>query len=62
MAKETLLDPEKRSNYDKWRNCGMAVSYQQWLGVKEHVHQVKLSYHLLMTIYKNINQIHHKKL
>ncbi|XP_034245305.1 J domain-containing protein [Thrips palmi] len=39
MAKETLLDPEKRSNYDKWRNCGMAVSYQQWLGVKEHVHQ-----------------------
>ncbi|KAJ1521577.1 hypothetical protein ONE63_003230 [Megalurothrips usitatus] len=39
MAKETLLDSEKRSNYDKWRHCGMAVSYQQWLGVKEHVHQ-----------------------
>ncbi|XP_026276623.1 J domain-containing protein [Frankliniella occidentalis] len=39
MAKETLLDHEKRSNYDKWRHCGMSVSYQQWLGVKEHVHQ-----------------------
>jgi len=40
-AKETLLDPEKRRNYDKWRNCGMAVSYKQWLGFKEHAQQVK---------------------
>ncbi|XP_044761282.1 J domain-containing protein [Coccinella septempunctata] len=38
-AKEVLCDPEKRSNYDKWRNSGIAISYQQWLGMKEHVHQ-----------------------
>ncbi|KAL7300369.1 hypothetical protein TKK_0006990 [Trichogramma kaykai] len=38
-AKETLCDPEKRSNYDKWRNSGIAISYKQWLGMKEHVHQ-----------------------
>ncbi|XP_026477317.1 J domain-containing protein isoform X1 [Ctenocephalides felis] len=38
-AKETLCDPERRSNYDKWRNSGIAISYKQWLGMKEHVHQ-----------------------
>ncbi|KAG7202168.1 hypothetical protein KM043_015850 [Ampulex compressa] len=38
-AKEILCDPEKRSNYDKWRNSGIAISYKQWLGMKEHVHQ-----------------------
>ncbi|RZC35037.1 DnaJ domain containing protein, partial [Asbolus verrucosus] len=38
-AKETLCDPEKRSNYDKWRNSGISISYKQWLGMKEHVHQ-----------------------
>ncbi|XP_058800665.1 J domain-containing protein [Phymastichus coffea] len=38
-AKETLCDPEKRANYDKWRNSGIAISYKQWLGMKEHVHQ-----------------------
>ncbi|KAK9871116.1 hypothetical protein WA026_011400 [Henosepilachna vigintioctopunctata] len=38
-AKEVLCDPEKRSNYDKWRNSGIAISYKQWLGMKEHVHQ-----------------------
>lgn len=37
-AKETLCDPEKRSNYDKWRKSGIAISYKQWLGMKEHVH------------------------
>lgn len=40
-AKETLLDPAKRSNYDKWRNSGIKISYKNWLGMKEHVHQVK---------------------
>lgn len=39
-AKETLLDPAKRANYDKWRNSGLKVSYKSWLGMKEHVHQV----------------------
>ncbi|RZF42935.1 hypothetical protein LSTR_LSTR000558 [Laodelphax striatellus] len=38
-AKEILCDPEKRANYDKWRNSGIAISYKQWLGMKEHVHQ-----------------------
>ncbi|KAJ8875865.1 hypothetical protein PR048_023768 [Dryococelus australis] len=37
-AKEILCDPEKRSNYDKWRNSGIAISYKQWVGMKEHVH------------------------
>ncbi|XP_023288455.1 J domain-containing protein [Orussus abietinus] len=38
-AKEILCDPEKRINYDKWRRSGIAISYKQWLGMKEHVHQ-----------------------
>uniref|UniRef100_A0A1A9VVH1 J domain-containing protein n=1 Tax=Glossina austeni TaxID=7395 RepID=A0A1A9VVH1_GLOAU len=40
-AKETLCDPEKRANYDKWRNSGIAMSYKNWLGMKEHVGQVR---------------------
>lgn len=40
-AKEILCDPEKRANYDKWRSSGIAISYKQWVGMKEHVHQVK---------------------
>lgn len=39
-AKETLLDPAKRANYDKWRNSGIKISYKNWLGMKEHVQQV----------------------
>ncbi|XP_008555313.1 J domain-containing protein [Microplitis mediator] len=38
-AKEILCDPEKRSNYDKWRHSGVQVSYKQWVGMKEHVQQ-----------------------
>lgn len=38
-AKEVLCDPAKRSNYDKWRGSGVAISYKQWLGMKEHVQQ-----------------------
>lgn len=41
QAKETLLDPAKRANYDKWRNSGINISYKNWLGMKEHVHQVR---------------------
>jgi hypothetical protein len=37
-----LCDPEKRSNYDKWRKSGIAISYKQWLGMKEHVHAVSI--------------------
>lgn len=40
-AKETLCDPEKRAIYDKWRNSGISMSYKQWLGMKEHVGQVR---------------------
>lgn len=38
-AKEVLCDPEQRSNYDKWRRSGIAISYKQWAGMKDHVHQ-----------------------
>lgn len=38
-AKEVLCDPEKKLNYDKWRGSGISISYKQWLGMKEHVHQ-----------------------
>lgn len=41
-AKETLCDPEKKLKYDKWRNSGLKISYKNWLGMKEHVEQVKL--------------------
>jgi DnaJ family protein C protein 12 len=41
-AKETLCDPEKRINYDKWRKSGIAISYKQWLGMKEHVQAVSI--------------------
>lgn len=38
-AKETLCDPARRANYDKWRNSGISISYKNWLGMKEHVQQ-----------------------
>ncbi|CAD7090450.1 unnamed protein product [Hermetia illucens] len=38
-AKEILCDPEKRANYDKWRHSGISISYKNWVGMKEHVHQ-----------------------
>lgn len=41
-AKEILCDPEKRCNYDKWRNSGIAISYKQWVSMKDHVHQVNI--------------------
>lgn len=36
-----MCDPEKRAVYDKWRNSGISMSYKQWLGMKEHVGQVR---------------------
>ncbi|KAG5881333.1 hypothetical protein JTB14_020583 [Gonioctena quinquepunctata] len=38
-AKDILCDPERKCNYDKWRNSGISITYKQWLGMKEHVHQ-----------------------
>ncbi|KAL5282877.1 DNAJC12 family protein [Megaselia abdita] len=38
-AKETLCDPEKRAIYDKWRGSGVAMSYKNWLAMKDHVGQ-----------------------
>lgn len=54
-AKETLLDPAKRANYDKWRNSGIKISYKNWLGMKEHVHQVINQFFLIILV--NINKI-----
>lgn len=40
-AKEILCDPERRSNYDKWRGSGLQITYKNWVGMKDSVHQVK---------------------
>jgi len=29
-AKEVLVDPDKRKDYDQWRSGGIAMSYKQW--------------------------------
>lgn len=42
-AKETLCDPEKRAIYDKWRGSGVAMSFKNWLAMKDHVGQVRTS-------------------
>ncbi|CAG9119281.1 hypothetical protein JYU34_008589 [Plutella xylostella] len=38
-AKETLCDPSKRALYDKWKQSGIAMSFKQWHGMKDHVQQ-----------------------
>ncbi|CAO1426852.1 unnamed protein product [Diamesa hyperborea] len=38
-AKEILCDPERRSNYDKWRGSGLQITYKNWVGMKDSVHQ-----------------------
>ncbi|XP_050691521.1 J domain-containing protein-like [Eriocheir sinensis] len=37
VAKETLTDPEKRTQYDRWLNSGLTISYETWLGMKGHM-------------------------
>ncbi|KAL8588520.1 hypothetical protein ACOMHN_043869 [Nucella lapillus] len=37
-AKEALTDPESRSKYDKWRHSGIAMSYEEWCGLRGAVH------------------------
>ena len=39
-AKETLANPESRSKYDKWRRSGIAMSYEDWCGLRGAVHTV----------------------
>lgn len=39
-AKETLTNPESRSKYDKWRRSGIAMSYEDWCGLRGAVHTV----------------------
>ena len=42
QAKNTLTDHEQRKRYDAWRNSGLAISYKNWLGLKDSV-QVSLN-------------------
>ena len=42
-AKETLCDPERRKDYDSWRNCGMAITYGDWRAKKDSIHTVSSS-------------------
>ncbi|CAG0881633.1 unnamed protein product [Darwinula stevensoni] len=37
-AKEILTDPEKRMDYDKWKQCGMVIPYSEWLALKDKAH------------------------
>jgi hypothetical protein len=37
-AKNTLTNPEERARYDKWLDSGLAISFKQWLSLKDAVH------------------------
>lgn len=37
VAKDTLTDPEKRAQYDRWLNSGIAISYDKWCAMKGHI-------------------------
>jgi hypothetical protein len=41
-AKEVLLDKDMRKKYDEWRRGGFkkVISFQRWLDIQPHVHQV----------------------
>ncbi|CAG5121587.1 unnamed protein product [Candidula unifasciata] len=41
QAKDTLLDPEKRKEYDKWRHSGIAIPFERWRSLSH----VKTSMH-----------------
>ncbi|XP_069124837.1 J domain-containing protein-like [Argopecten irradians] len=36
-AKEVLGNPELRKKYDQWKNSGIAMSYDQWCGLRDSV-------------------------
>ncbi|KAH9498899.1 hypothetical protein Btru_004976 [Bulinus truncatus] len=35
QAKDTLLDSEKRKEYNKWRNSGVAIPYDTWRSMSQ---------------------------
>lgn len=37
-AKEVLSDPQQRKNYDKWRNSGITMSFEQWCNLSKNAH------------------------
>ncbi|XP_071516953.1 J domain-containing protein isoform X2 [Panulirus ornatus] len=37
VAKDTLTDPDKRAQYDRWLNSGITVSYEHWCGMQQHM-------------------------
>ncbi|XP_005108524.1 J domain-containing protein [Aplysia californica] len=41
QAKDVLLDPEKRRDYDKWRHSGISIPFDTWKSMS----QVKTSMH-----------------
>lgn len=53
-AKEILCDPEKRQNYDKWRNSGLQITYKNWVGMKEHVVSVRCDYPSYMILLNHV--------
>ncbi|XP_065342643.1 J domain-containing protein-like [Cloeon dipterum] len=38
-ARDVLTDPEKKTLYDKWRGSGIAISFKQWMNMKDSVQQ-----------------------
>ncbi len=40
-AKETLTDPNRRADYDKWRTSGLAISWKEWKAMKGKTHAVR---------------------
>ena len=44
-AKEVLVDKEKRSKYDQWRNGGFSswISFDNWMAIQSRVHTVSTS-------------------
>ena len=53
-AKETLLDPELRKQYDQWRRCGIAMCFTEWKARKDTIHTVILFY--IMLDFQTLNQ------
>ncbi len=36
-AKNTLIDADQRKRYDAWRHSGLAISFKNWIGMKDSV-------------------------
>lgn len=37
-AKDVLANPEQRKKYDKWRNSGVAMNFEDWSNLSANVH------------------------